>query len=380
MKALFCDEASFHKEVRKRYNSECSRYESFIAIPLTHLEILWYTKQGYANHIFGFVQCVFCEATHEEIFRSKERFTPMHTVSCPKINNSQCDDVPMTDEQIQIVKAKRQTYIKDKRDFIEVIARDAREEVRGIKNKHTLDMIRIYNMSTFANVNYEIREGRLLYNRLRHSRAWYRHFENYEARLKTFKTWPIALTQTKTQMAKAGFFYSNCGDKVECYHCKLVHDGWRKNDIPKVIHARLSGSRCYFAQIQWGKRFIDAVSSSIFYFGLYIKFCVFIVFQCRESTDNQSPTQFLPKKTASAVAPRKTSLNASSSAAAAAAAAVVADDRNVNLLCKICLVAELTILFYPCCHLMSCVDCCLKISHCPVCREVIVDTIRAVIS
>lgn len=98
------------------------------------------------------------------------------------------------------------------------------------------------------------------YTRLVHQQPKYSNYETYEARLKTFAYWPISLNQKNTELASAGFFYSGVGDKVECFHCGLKYNNWLKDEIPKNIHAKLSGTRCYYAQITLGKRFIDSVS------------------------------------------------------------------------------------------------------------------------
>ena len=39
--------------------------------------------------------------------------------------------------------------------------------------------------------------------------------------------------------------------------------------------------------------------------------------------------------------------------------------------CKICLVKEIRVVFLPCGHLMSCVNCARKLKKCAVCRQFI---------
>lgn len=101
---------------------------------------------------------------------------------------------------------------------------------------------------------------RRFHTRLPHCQPKYSKYETYEARVKTFAYWPIGLNQTKTDMAEAGFFYSGVGDEVRCFHCGLEHNQWLTDEIPKNTHAKLSGSRCYYAQLMWGQRFINSVS------------------------------------------------------------------------------------------------------------------------
>lgn len=101
---------------------------------------------------------------------------------------------------------------------------------------------------------------RVFYSKLPHCMPMYAKYETYESRLKSFCDWPIGLNQTDTDMATAGFFYTGFNDKVQCYHCGMEHNRWLKNDVPKIMHAKIAGNRCYFAQLSWGQRFIRSVS------------------------------------------------------------------------------------------------------------------------
>lgn len=40
-----------------------------------------------------------------------------------------------------------------------------------------------------------------------------------------------------------------------------------------------------------------------------------------------------------------------------------------DMLCKICFTDEMKIAFLPCGHIFTCVECAIKLEHCPVCRE-----------
>ena len=66
-----------------------------------------------------------------------------------------------------------------------------------------------------------------------------------EARLKTFKNWPIGLTQNKEDMANAGFIYSNFSDRVQCYFCEIQIEKWEVNDKPLEEHIKWS-KNCNF--------------------------------------------------------------------------------------------------------------------------------------
>lgn len=104
-------------------------------------------------------------------------------------------------------------------------------------------------------------------------------------------------------------------------------------------------------------------------------FCFFFRFpQCSESTtaETQSSIQSLldESKRACEVAAklREERRNAN------------AEDRNIELLCKICFDAELAILFHPCGHVATCANCCLQLKNCAVCRAPIRYTLRAILT
>ena len=65
------------------------------------------------------------------------------------------------------------------------------------------------------------------------------------ARLKTFRMWPSTSSVAKEALAKAGFFYFNDGDLVQCVFCLKIAHGWRATHDPTIIHRGLN-PRCPF--------------------------------------------------------------------------------------------------------------------------------------
>ena len=47
-----------------------------------------------------------------------------------------------------------------------------------------------------------------------------------------------------------------------------------------------------------------------------------------------------------------------------------------KLLCKICLDDEVSVIFLPCRHMVCCNECGAAVKHCPVCRTLIVGTVK----
>lgn len=56
------------------------------------------------------------------------------------------------------------------------------------------------------------------------------------------------------------------------------------------------------------------------------------------------------------------------------------EEQSDAMLCKICLDRQFTVVFLPCGHLVSCVECSEQVSHCPICRVYIRGTVIAKIS
>lgn len=49
-------------------------------------------------------------------------------------------------------------------------------------------------------------------------------------------------------------------------------------------------------------------------------------------------------------------------------------------LCKICMDSEVCVVFLPCGHLVTCVNCAHSLADCPVCRQPIKATVRTFLS
>lgn len=67
------------------------------------------------------------------------------------------------------------------------------------------------------------------------------------ARKYTFLNWPT-ITPSATQMATAGWWYTNIADRVICVHCDAMFHNWTENDNPYDIH-RLKSPQCYFIRM-----------------------------------------------------------------------------------------------------------------------------------
>ena len=67
-----------------------------------------------------------------------------------------------------------------------------------------------------------------------------KYMASYDARFKTFTTWPIQIKQTPEELASAGFYYTGNSDKVVCFACNLRLKEWTTADHPFREHQQWS--------------------------------------------------------------------------------------------------------------------------------------------
>lgn len=149
------------------------------------------------------------------------------------------------------------------------------------------------------------------------------------ARLRSFADWPRNKKQCPRELSMAGFFYTGSSDHVKCFSCGGGLRDWEDSDVPWEQHA-LWLSNCSFLKSRKGKSYIQNVKDKF-------------------SSQTQS-NQFQNK------------------------------DPDEDKLCKICYVNEYEMLFIPCGHIVACATCVRSINKCPVCRRLILETIRAYFS
>lgn len=65
-------------------------------------------------------------------------------------------------------------------------------------------------------------------------------------RISTFARFPPSGV-TERSLARAGWFYTGVGDRVQCFRCNVTAEGWQAGDCPTEKHRQLSPS-CTFIQ------------------------------------------------------------------------------------------------------------------------------------
>ena len=68
------------------------------------------------------------------------------------------------------------------------------------------------------------------------------HYSSSSFRLHSFSNWQYTSIVTSYQLASAGFFYTGYGSRVECFSCGLIHEQWKKGDLPLHVHRQQSPS------------------------------------------------------------------------------------------------------------------------------------------
>ena len=175
-----------------------------------------------------------------------------------------------------------------------------------------------------------------------------------EARLKTFKNWPIGLTQNKEDMANAGFIYSNFSDRVQCYFCEIQIEKWEVNDKPLEEHIKWS-KNCNFVLMKIendSKNFIiDKIRP------IDIKDELDIENKIIKTKNNilETGLEYEIEKLRKQIKEyEKENINNY----------VTQGDGS----CCVCYNKLPCVVFLPCRHMINCVECALSISKCPVCR------------
>lgn len=66
-------------------------------------------------------------------------------------------------------------------------------------------------------------------------------------RISTFAKFPSTAPVTERNLARAGFFYTGIGDRVQCFRCNVTIDNWQSGECPAERHKQMSPN-CTFIQ------------------------------------------------------------------------------------------------------------------------------------
>ncbi|NXW87293.1 BIR7B protein, partial [Alopecoenas beccarii] len=154
-----------------------------------------------------------------------------------------------------------------------------------------------------------------------------------EMRLTTFRNWPQYIDVHPEQLARAGFFYTGQGDVVRCFYCDGAVRNWSFRDDPWREHAKWY-PQCEFLLRSRGREFVSSVQEA---------FSSTLVSPSWTSTEEQLRLQ---------------------------------EER----MCKVCMDRDVSVVFVPCGHLVTCGECASNLRLCPICRAVIRESVRTFMS
>ncbi|XP_043681230.1 putative inhibitor of apoptosis [Vespula pensylvanica] len=215
-------------------------------------------------------------------------------------------------------------------------------------------------------------------------------FVSYDARLKTFDTWPRSMPQTKEHLAHAGFHYTGNGDQTLCYHCGGGLKDWEPEDDPWEEHAKWFPKCCYLLMVK-GQEYVNKVTGQqtspiSTEEALQMNLPSFIKTIEPLSSDSGENGQIENAPGPSHRTESGLKVEGSTSEeikgckdfnSTKAHCSKSVDDARV---CKICYNGELGVVFLPCGHMVACVDCAPEMTTCAVCRVHVAMKVRAFLS
>ncbi|KAK7488988.1 hypothetical protein BaRGS_00019792 [Batillaria attramentaria] len=166
-------------------------------------------------------------------------------------------------------------------------------------------------------------------------------------RCNTFSGWPHAETHTPDEMSDAGFYYTGHGDLVRCFYCKGGLKSWAEHLRPWVEHARFFPECPYVSQVK-GHLYVEVVKE---------------LHEKQERVSEEEVERELEKRCRVPNQQQKELENE-------------IQDAKEERMCKICQSNEVSILFLPCGHLVSCAQCAPALRTCAICRQRVKGRVR----
>lgn len=118
-----------------------------------------------------------------------------------------------------------------------------------VSTDFSFNILSLTKEGTSASGSFNMARGWI---KLEANKAKYPCYSAYQLRLDSLKNWPASKTQTKEQLAEAGFFYPNMPvhDLVLCFYCDLGISDWKDNEDPWEMHALRMPNCFYLLQVK----------------------------------------------------------------------------------------------------------------------------------
>ncbi|XP_072400568.1 putative inhibitor of apoptosis [Diabrotica undecimpunctata] len=211
-------------------------------------------------------------------------------------------------------------------------------------------------------------------------------YRSLSKRLTSYKNWPISHPIKPIHLSIAGFSYTGHNDKVRCKFCDTSVNKWLATDIPMKKHKATCCFRKLFRKIKKLVSYEERLNTFAKWFGddacQHAKAGYFF---------NGSALRFVAMTDVSSYEVRLKTFESQDLAKEgffySGFKYIVHTDMcillmsaevraNTDKCCRICLNAELQIVFMPCRHLVTCTDCGYIVDKCAMCRCVITDRLR----
>ncbi|XP_051157525.1 baculoviral IAP repeat-containing protein 3-like isoform X1 [Leptopilina boulardi] len=200
-------------------------------------------------------------------------------------------------------------------------------------------------------------------------------YASYDARLRTFESWPKCMRQTKEQLADAGFYYTGKGDQTLCYHCGGGLKDWEPEDDPWEQHAKWF-SKCIYLFLVKGQDYINNITGQHLTPPSKEETMLMDLPSCIQKVHDT-----ITEKEKDFVGTSKNELNQPEKECSNS---IIKDKEQVRVddarMCKICYSEELGVVFLPCGHIVACVKCAPGMTVCAVCRKPVTMNVRAFFS
>ncbi|KAL1492136.1 hypothetical protein ABEB36_012624 [Hypothenemus hampei] len=224
------------------------------------------------------------------------------------------------------------------------------------RNNRNVDTCGLYGIEVLVNSGPEDEIG--LENLGMHKGKGPAHPDKFtfDVRLKTFfnplASWPRSMKQKPHDLAEAGFYYVGMGDQAICFCCGGGLKDWEETDDPWEQHA-LWFPKCPYLLQQKGSEYIKSV---------------------KEKRDPRRPSITSASSRSNPSSETKETVNVnlpeqSSELKSSSLECAPHTELSEKPLCKICYKNEMCVLFKPCNHIVSCVECSWGLKTCAVCRK-----------
>ncbi|KAH9525598.1 hypothetical protein Btru_001789 [Bulinus truncatus] len=243
---------------------------------------------------------------------------------------------------------------------------------------------------------------------------------SFTARLKTFDQWPSTHEIKIEDLASAGFYFAGYNDCARCFACGVGLKFWEPEDDPRVEHAKHFPT-CFFIRQAMGQDFIDTVQrlantnknitmnmvmeemspvgrmfllekkivnrndpavKAVVDLGFDSDTVIKLATTLKKESNGTLTSDMLIERLLGETTVENLRMNLLTSPDLLHSKDNILDVVNENTelrqisMCKVCLDEQVAIVFLPCSHFVTCLDCSYALSKCPVCRKHITATVR----